>query len=264
MSNVPHSMQILLVAQPKGGVARTSFCLMTALRARQNNLRVLLVDLDRQGNLSDLFPSTRSQNASTSTASNLFSKNRQIVTEELEDGFAILRADARLNSPKLAGRISRDDFVRNLRSVSDAYDICIIDTAKDLDQQMISLALYAADYLVSPFTIHPGAIREMEKLSELRILASKETATPVKFLGYMPTRYPADSNRLEQLQNAIGKANHKILPYSLPHRASVSAAVASRKPIWDDVSEGNIDHEQAAVEWRSAVDYILNELKTSI
>ncbi|MBX8557035.1 ParA family protein [Pseudomonas cichorii] len=258
-------MQILLVANPKGGVSRTTFCLMTALRARQKNLRVLLVDLDPQGNLSDCFPAACSQNPSASTALSLFSKNRQVLPEELGDGFAILRADARLRSPKRSGRISGDDFVLNLRSIPDEFDVCIIDTARDLgSQQIIFLALYAADYLVSPFTIHPGAIRDMEKLSQLNMLVSKETATPARFLGYIPTRYPADSNRLEQLKDAIGSANHKILPNALPYRASVAAAVASCKPIWDDVSVGDTDHEQAAFEWCSAVDYILNEINTSI
>lgn len=124
-------MYICAIANQKGGVGKTTTAHNLGVQlARNAKKRVLLLDLDAQGNLSDacgLDPQTLEY-----TVFDVLAGNASIAEAKstLEAGLDILPANIRLAEAELAfaGRIGRENLLKKaLLSVSGEYDYVLID-----------------------------------------------------------------------------------------------------------------------------------------
>ena len=119
-------MYICAIANQKGGVGKTTTAHNLGVQlARNAEKRVLLLDLDAQGNLSDacgLDPQTLER-----TVFDVLAGNASIAEAKstLEAGLDILPANIRLAEAELAfaGRMGRENLVKKaLASVAGEYD----------------------------------------------------------------------------------------------------------------------------------------------
>ena len=143
--------KIIAFANQKGGVGKTTTAhnLEFSLPEMQKK-RVLLLDLDAQGNLSDacgLDPQTLEY-----TVFDVLAGNASIAEAKstLEAGLDILPANIRLAEAELAfaGRIGRENLLKKaLLSVSGEYDYALIDCPPSLGLLTVN-ALNAANGLL--------------------------------------------------------------------------------------------------------------------
>lgn len=124
-------MYICAIANQKGGVGKTTTAHNLGVQlARNAKKRVLLLDLDAQGNLSDacgLDPQTLEY-----TVFDVLAGNASIAEAKstLEAGLDILPANIQLAEAELAfaGRMGRENLLKKaLLSVSGEYDYVLID-----------------------------------------------------------------------------------------------------------------------------------------
>ena len=149
-------MYICAIANQKGGVGKTTTAHNLGVQlARNAKKRVLLLDLDAQGNLSDacgLDPQTLEY-----TVFDVLAGNASIAEAKstLEAGLDILPANIRLAEAELAfaGRMGRENLLKKaLLSVSGEYDYVLIDCPPSLGLLTVN-ALNAANGLLIPVQV---------------------------------------------------------------------------------------------------------------
>jgi chromosome partitioning protein len=199
-------MKKLAVANRKGGVGKSTTCVNLGLAAIERKLRVLLVDLDPQRNLSQFFSPTGAHEGDSTSSLMLFADGATIVPEVLQPGVAILRAVeelSRLMAPKDLKDLLR--LKRYLDALSKDYDVCIIDTPGVLgvNPPMTLAGLMAADAVVCPFSVgdfEKAAVNDL--WTYLR--STKSTHNPrLRLMGLLPSKINTSSKfEKEQLANS--------------------------------------------------------------
>ena len=249
-------MKILSVANQKGGVGKSTLSVHIVHAARERGLRVLLVDMDKQGNLSLSF--SEEPNAQALSASQLFVQGVTALPAE-HAGFSLIRADGALEQVEGQG----DDVIRypraNLAQFKQSFDLCIIDTPPAIGK-ILRGALIASDYVLTPFQMGlyemAGARDLMNTLNQIRATGQNPM---LKHLGILPmkinTKSPQEMRALEELQKAYGKA---VLPYHIAERTAVKQSIARKKPVWTGAT--GLSHIRARAEWRNACDDILKRM----
>jgi chromosome partitioning protein len=256
-------MRTLAIANQKGGAGKTTLTTHLAYAAVEAGLRVLLVDMDKQGSLSLSFPTVEGA-APGVQASALFgdvplTQAPEVIAERL----SIIRADRETLSRLLGGGAGVEKRpAQHLRTLSDQFDLCLIDTPGSIgfNPPMTVGALVAADAVVCPFAV---GLYEVDALQELwgylKTIKTGGFNPRLRLLGLLPSKVNTKSKEergaLDQLRAAMGSA---VLPYVLAERVAVKQATMRRKPVWRGTRGAG--HLKAAQEWRDACNSILGNL----
>lgn len=260
-------MRTLCVTNQKGGVGKTTVAVHLAYRARERGLRVLLVDFDRQasltGSVADATLLAADREHPAAGAHHLFAPlDRPVLPHRIDAQWDLYPA-----SPAL-GNLSEDHpgLLRaprgHLARRAPHHDLCIIDTpgALGFHPPMTIAALIAADAVVCPFSVGFYEATALQELWAYLLRIKRQGYQPdLRLLGLLPsrinTRSREERNGLEHLRAHLDPI---ILPDLLPERAAVKQAIMRRVPVWQ--SPRGSSHRKAALEWRCAMDRLLNEL----
>jgi chromosome partitioning protein len=252
-------MKILSVANQKGGVGKTTLTVHLAYAAMDAGLRVLLVDMDAQKNLGLTFEAAKDVQPGLVASSLYVDGANDAQPQMLNDRLGIIRADgALLSIDKAENQVIRNPGLA-LRRFSDDFDLCLIDTPPLLGVRLMA-SLAASDYVVTPVSIGLYELNGVADLmGSIHVIRTQGFNPRLKHVGILPVKTNSRSTdakkALEVLRNTYGPV---ILPETLPERAAVRKAIASRRPVWTNTSgEG---HLKAAGEWRAACASILERL----
>lgn len=256
-------MRVLAVANQKGGVGKSTLTVHLAYAAIEAGLRVLLVDMDKQGSLSLTFtpPAGAAPGLVTSKLfdADLGGKAPQAVSDRL----SIIRADGEVLGRLLGvGDGIEKRPAAHLKTFADQFDLCLIDTPGSLgfNPPMTVASLIAADAVVCPFSV---GLYEADALKELwGYLKTIKTAAynpKLRLMGLLPskvnTKSKEERDALADLRSQLGNL---ILPVILAERVAVKQATMKRRPVWKGTRGSG--HLKAAQEWRTAVEFILGNL----
>lgn len=188
-------MKTLAIWTQKGGVGKTALACQLAHALRARGHRVLLVDLDSQGNASAALLRAEKAAALAITAASMLMNGNWAETLPAV-GFAVVRATPELiRIPEQPGEFSRfhANFLANLARVVPAFDICLIDCPPSDDLRVL-LALTVADSVLSPIQLNQEAIEGIVKtLRGARgVERVREKFNPsLQFLGIVPNMVEA-------------------------------------------------------------------------
>jgi len=202
-------MKILTIWTQKGGVGKTALACQLAHVLRARSYRVLVVDLDSQGNAgASLLRAEKAAPLAITAASLLMNDN--LVTVLPDVVFAVIRATSELvRVPEQPDQFSRfhENLRTNLLRLAPAFDICLIDCPPSDDLRVL-LALTIADSVLSPIQLNQEAIEGIVKtLRGTRgVERIREKFNPsLQFLGIVPNMVEATPlqkrNFLEVLEN---------------------------------------------------------------
>ena len=186
-------MYICAIANQKGGVGKTTTAHNLGVQlARNAKTRVLLLDLDAQGNLSDacgLDPQTLEY-----TVFDVLAGNASIAEAKstLEAGLDILPANIRLAEAELAfaGRMGRENLLKKaLLSVSGEYDYVLIDCPPSLGLLTVN-ALNAANGLLIPVQVEYYALAGLALIRQTAELV-RDLNPDLAILGLVLTFFDA-------------------------------------------------------------------------
>ena len=169
----------ITVLSQKGGTGKTTTVRTLTDVFRRTGLRVLAVDLDPQGNLSDYFDVDPE---ATPTIADVLSGNADI-TDADHDGIvpaSIGLAEAEL---MLAGKMGRELMLRRaLGDIRDSYDIVMIDCPPALGLLTVN-ALVASDYALLSAEAQYFAVQGVEQALEVIELARDSLNPGLQVLG---------------------------------------------------------------------------------
>ena len=244
-------MKICAAVQQKGGVGKSNCIVHLAHDAAERGLKVLVIDLDTQGNASY----TLQQFASGVASSALFSG---MVELPVNDGITLLSGDAKLaDVENMQIGDAGEMFQANIDKLSGHFDLCLIDTAPALGVRMAA-ALYVSGFVFSPIEMEVYSILGVGLMN--KTIANMKAVNPtLQFLGLIPSRYNSRNPRqVENLQNLIAKNPGLVAPVSIGERSSIGEALHYQIPVWQVRKTAA---RKAAAEIRAFADYVFNKME---
>jgi chromosome partitioning protein len=180
---------VIAFANQKGGVAKTTSTLNLAVALQERGLRVLVVDLDPQGNL------TMSQGLNPdSIERSMFDVlvHRLPISEVIraqEVDLAVSSIDLAGAELALSSQIGRERALeKSLGAVKADYDYVLIDTPPSLGLLTIN-ALVASDGVIVPVQCEYLSLRGLVQLENTLSMIRENLNPNVKIVGILPTMF---------------------------------------------------------------------------
>ncbi len=181
--------RVIVFANQKGGVAKTTTTLNLAVAFKEKGFRVLVIDLDPQGNL------TMSQGMNPdSIERSMFDVlvHRLPISEIIH----VAEVDVAVSSIDLAGAelalssmIGRERALeKSLLEVRDKYDFIMIDTPPSLGLLTIN-AFVAATGVIVPVQCEYLSLRGLVQLENTLAMVRENLNPDVKIEGILPTMF---------------------------------------------------------------------------
>ncbi len=181
--------RVIAFANQKGGVAKTTSTLNLAVAFKEKDLRVLIVDLDPQGNL------TMSQGLNPDEIErSMFDVlvHRLPIEEiihEAEVDIAVSSIDLAGAELALSGMIGRERALEKaLLSIKEQYDYVLVDTPPSLGLLTIN-AFVAADGVIVPVQCEYLSLRGLVQLENTLQMIRENLNPRVEIQGILPTMY---------------------------------------------------------------------------
>ena len=227
--------KVISFSNQKGGVGKTTTCVNMAAYLCRLGKKVLLVDLDPQGNATTGLGFSKS--TLKKSVYNVIVEDEgvaeNVLPTELE-GFSILPSNIDLAGAEveLVYKKSREFMLRNaLEKVKSKYDYIFIDCQPSLGLLTIN-ALTAADGVIIPIQSEYYAIEGLSQLMNTIALVRQRLNKSLKVEGVVLTMYDGRSNTSKQIAAEIKKFFSKK-PYeiAIPRNIRLSEAPSHGKPI---------------------------------
>jgi chromosome partitioning protein len=224
----PGPTEIIALANQKGGVAKTTTTLNLGVAFAELGYRVLLVDLDPQGNL------TMSQglNPDTITRSMFDVLVHRLpidqVIETREVDIAVSSIDLAGADMALASQIGRERALEKaLAPVKEQYDYIFIDTPPSLGLLTIN-AFFAATGVIVPVQTEYLSLRGLVQLENTLAMVRENLNPRVSVIGIVPTMYDKRQTHSREADEIL-RENFGDLVYNTRIRKTIRFAEAPVK-----------------------------------
>jgi chromosome partitioning protein len=233
-------VQIIAVTNQKGGVGKTTTTINVAYNLAKEGKRVLLVDLDPQGNAT----SGLSVSKSSSTTRDVLSKKVELskaVQKTAYKNLAVLPTDAELATLETEIATAKDRAIRLKQVLVDAqYDVVLIDCPPSLGLLTVN-ALTAANSVIIPVQTEYYALEGLGQLLETMKLVRQALNPRLAILGVVMTMHNARTTLSAQVEEQLKKHfKERLFETVVPRNIRVAEAPSHGKPVgeFDKWSKG--------------------------
>lgn len=223
-------MKTLVVANQKGGVGKTTLLVHMAHYAAEAGNRVLVIDLDPQGNTT----SSLEAFASGTCSSALFVPELIRLKAEVATRITLIGADSALLNVDRANLDATRTFVDQIRHLADSaqFDLCLIDTAPALGLRMVA-AVTAANYVISPIELEAYSTDGIASMLKTLYGIRQKLNPGLQFLGMLPSRVnPHSPAQKANLIDLLKSHSDLVVRKVITQRTSTGESATAKKPVW--------------------------------
>lgn len=239
-------MRRIVIANQKGGCGKTTTVVSLASSFAKLGKRVLVVDMDFQGNATGGLGQKRRAQKEKKTLTDAIRSRLKLPEVRLSTSnpkIDIVAADISLNrmAIELTGRPKQFHILQDLLDCpeSQEYDICLIDTHPNLDC-MLQSALVGSHYLLVPTFAEADAFEGIvflfEEFNEIQRAFNPDLA----LLGLAITRFEAKNathKKFAGLMRAWGEENNvRVFESQIPMSSAIASARSAEKSVVDQNS----------------------------
>ncbi|OQY08619.1 MAG: sporulation initiation inhibitor Soj [Fusobacteriia bacterium 4572_132] len=228
-------MNIISVVNQKGGVGKTTTTINLASYIAKKNKKVLLVDLDPQGNATTGIGIEKCElnNSIYDILLNNLNPDEVIIKTE-HNNIDIIPAKIELAGAEveLVGKISREyKLKKNLDKIKENYDLIIIDCPPSLGLLTLN-ALTASENVIIPIQCEFYALEGLSQLLNTIDLVKEELNKSLKLAGIILTMYDARLKLSEEVKIEVENYfKDKVFKTVIPRNIKLSEAPSYGRPI---------------------------------
>jgi chromosome partitioning protein len=246
--------KVIAIANQKGGVGKTTTAINLGASLAANDLKVLIVDSDPQGNATTGLGISKTDGRPTLYQALLGDEDlaNTIVKTDFE-GLDLVPSDknlvaANLELVELAGRESR--LREKLETIRDQYHYILIDCPPALDLLTVN-AMVAADSILIPMQCEFFALEGVSQLLDTVDRVRDSFGSKIKVEGVLLTMYDDRTNLTRQVEEDLRKFfEQEVFQTVIPRSIRLAEAPSFGKPIlaYDVRSRGAESYIQLAKE----------------
>lgn len=246
-------MKTLVVMNEKGGVGKTTLAAHAGWYFAERHT-TLVIDLDQQANLT----STLGAHLGAVDSVDLFA---EILSVPAIGDLTVTRSTRDLLGVEGADRACLETFRDSLASMSNHYDICIIDTPPALTNRTFA-ALLAADAVLAPVGLHDYSLQGVaELLRAIKGVSNHYGRAEPQFLGLLPSIFDRKSRRERELfEDLAGQVGQLLFPGIVAKRDSYARAGSQGEPVW---RMQGASAKEASLEMRSILAKVSDKMALS-
>ena len=235
------STRIITIANQKGGCAKTTTVLALASSFAALGKRVLVIDMDFQGNATSGLGLKKQAQKERRTLTEAIRRNLKLPDVRISTAnphVDLIASDIGLNrvAIELTGRPKQFHLVHDLLDCpeTEQYDVVLIDTHPNLDC-MLQSALVGSHYLLVPMFAEPDALEGIVYLFEEFYEIQRAFNSGLALLGIAVTRFEQKNSTHRKfaglLKNWGEKNKVRVFDSLVPISSAVAGARSSEKSV---------------------------------
>ena len=249
-------MKTLAICQRKGGTAKSTTALsLGAALALFHKKRVLFVDLDAQGDLSDGLGAISGKAGVFECLTGSATAKEALQELEVLPKSAIIPASRQLSgADSIITQTGKEYRLKEaLDTIAGDFDFCIIDTAPGLGILTIN-ALTAANSVIIPCLADLWSIKATNEMLTTLDIVKKYTNHGLQIEGFLITRYPQRQvlakTAAEKLEAGAKERGTRLFKTRIRETVAIREAVASGSHIFNYSPDSTAakDYKQLAKE----------------
>lgn len=239
-------MKVIAIVNQKGGVAKTTTTVNLATAFAAVNKKILVVDLDPQGNSSTGFGISQQQRKNTiyQVLTNLIKLKDAIISTDIPN-LEIITSNTNLSAAELDLTKLKDReyiLMKLLEEIKILYDYVIIDCPPSLNLLTVN-ALVASDEVLIPMQCDFYSLEGLSHLLKTIEIVEKKLNPKIKIAGILFTMYDKRNRLTEQVEDDVRKClGELVFKTVIPRNIKLSEAPSYGKPaiIYDYKCSGAI------------------------
>ncbi|MFV9956975.1 MAG: ParA family protein [Rickettsia conorii subsp. raoultii] len=227
-------MKVIAIVNQKGGVAKTTTTVNLATAFAAVNKKILVIDLDPQGNSSTGFGISQQQRKNTiyQVLTNLIELKDAIISTDIPN-LEIITSNTNLSAAELDLTKLKDReyiLMKLLEEIKILYDYIIIDCPPSLNLLTVN-ALVASDEVLIPMQCDFYSLEGLSHLLKTIENIEKKLNPKIKIAGILFTMYDKRNRLTEQVEDDVRKClGELVFKTVIPRNIKLSEAPSYGKP----------------------------------
>ena len=247
-------MKVIAIVNQKGGVAKTTTTVNLATAFAALNKKVLVIDLDPQGNSSTGFGISQQQRKNTiyQVLINLIELKDAIIATNIPN-LEIITSNTNLSAVELDLTKLKDReyiLMKLLKEIKILYNYIIIDCPPSLNLLTVN-ALVASDEVLIPMQCDFYSLEGLSHLLKTIKIVEKKLNPKIKIVGILFTMYDKRNRLTEQVEDDVRKClGELVFKTVIPRNIKLSEAPSYGKPaiIYDYKCSGAVAYMELTKE----------------